>query len=90
MHTDHRPEDDRRTIEETVEMMELMPEEARRKVWLYARNLFSARRPANPYLPLSEAQILKDISTSREEMRNGDAENAEDAIQEMRGKYGFI
>lgn len=84
MYTDNRPPDERRTIEEIVEMLEMMPEEARRKVWIYTRNLFSAKRPANPYLPLNEAQIMADISKSREETREGRAVSAKEVIEEMR------
>lgn len=77
-------ENDRRTIEEIAEMLEMMPEEARRRVLLYTRSLFCAKRPASPYLPLTEAQLMADISKSREETREGRAVSAREVIGEMR------
>lgn len=78
------------TIEETVAMMETMPEEAQRKVLLYTRDLFSAKRPSNPYHPLSEKQILSDLAQSRKEAAGGKTEEAHEAINEMRKQHGFI
>lgn len=78
------------TIEETVSMMETMPEEAQRKILLYARELFSAKRPSNPYRPLSEKQILSDLAHSRKEAADGKSEEAHAAINAMRKQHGFI
>ncbi len=49
------------SIEATVSMLEVMPEDARIKVLEFTQGLFTSRKPANPFVPLTEEQILSDL-----------------------------
>ena len=78
------------TLEATVSMLEAMPEEARIKVYQYARSVFSSDRPANPFTPVSKESVLADLNTSSQEFERGEGMNAKNAIQEMRRQHGFV
>lgn len=78
------------TLEATVSMLEAMPEEARFKVYQYARSVFSSDRPANPFTPVSKESVLADLSASSEEFENGEGMNARNVVQEMRRQRGFV
>lgn len=43
----------------------------------------------NPYEAMSEKEMLKKLELSRKHAKEGLAEDAEDVIGEMRGKYGL-
>lgn len=43
----------------------------------------------NPYLPLSEEQLLQKLELSRKHAEQGQYRNADDAISDMRAKYGL-
>ena len=43
----------------------------------------------NPYLPLSEEQLLQKLELSRKHAEQGQYRNADDVISEMRAKYGL-
>ena len=78
------------TVEATLSMLESMPEEARHKVFLYTRELFSSERPSNPFTPVSESQVLADLEKATKEFGNGEGVDAVDAISSMRKQHGFI
>ncbi|MDY6325057.1 MAG: hypothetical protein SPL99_08325 [Catonella sp.] len=78
------------TIEAAVSMLETMPEEAQLKVLLYTKNLFSAKRPANPFVPLSKEKIIYDLETSERQIAEGQFQRADDAIMELREEHGFV
>ena len=78
------------TLEATVSMLEAMPEEARIKVYEYARSMFSSDRPANPFTPVTKEKILSDLNASSQEFMNGEGLDAKDAIREMRRQHGFV
>ena len=46
------------TLDATVSMLEAMPEDARIKVMEFTQKLFTSRKPANPFVPVSQEQIL--------------------------------
>lgn len=77
-------------ISATVSMLETMPEEARKKVLSYTKQLFYSYRPENPYTPVSTEKILKDIDASTEEFSMGLGKDAREAIEEMRRRHGFV
>ena len=81
---------DMSTLEATVSMLQAMPEEARRKVFEYTQRLFVARKPANPFVPLTEEQILSDLEESRNQIAASQGLNMKNALEEMGKKYGFI
>ena len=43
----------------------------------------------NPYLPLSEEQLLQKLELSRKHAELGQYRNADDVISDMRAKYGL-
>ena len=78
------------TLEATVSMLQAMPEEARQKVFEYTQRLFVSRKPANPFVPLTEAQMLSDLEESRSQIAAGQGLDMKNALEEMGKKYGFI
>lgn len=59
------------TLDETVSMLEAMPEDARIKVMEFTLKLFTSRKPANPFVPASQEQILSDLAESRQQIASG-------------------
>ena len=53
------------TLDATVSMLEAMPEDARIKVMQFTQKLFTSRKPSNPFIPVSQEQILSDLAESR-------------------------
>ncbi len=78
------------TIEATMSMMEVMPEDARIKVMEYTQKLFSSKKPANPYVPLTEEQILADLKKSHRQIKEGKGIPADEAMAELGRRHGFI
>lgn len=78
------------TIEATMSMMEVMPEDARIKVMEYAQKLFTSRKPANPFVSLTTEQILSDLDEAHREIEDGKGMEAGAAMAEMGKKHGFI
>ena len=52
------------SMEATISMLKVMPEEARLKVLEFTKKLFTSERPANPHTPLTAIQILGDLEES--------------------------
>ena len=71
-------------------MLEAMPEDARIKVMEFTQKLFTSRKPANPFVPVSQEQILSDLAESRQQISAGQGLNMEDALKRMGKQHGFI
>ena len=78
------------TLDATVSMLEAMPEDARIKVMQFTQKLFTSRKPANPFVPLSQEQILSDLAGSRQQTSEGKGLDMEDALKTMGKQHGFI
>ncbi|MBD5468390.1 MAG: hypothetical protein HDR21_09600 [Lachnospiraceae bacterium] len=78
------------TLDATVSMLEAMPEEARIKVLEFTRQLFNARKPANPFVPVGQGQVYSDLAESRQQIAAGQGLNMEDALGRMGKQHGFI
>ena len=78
------------TLDATVSMLEAMPEDARIKVLEFTRQLFTSRKPANPFVPVSQEQVLSDLAESRQQIAAGQGLNMEDALSRMGKQHGFI
>ena len=78
------------TLDATVSMLEAMPEDARIKVMEFTQKLFTSRKPANPFVPVSQEQILSDLAESRQQISAGQGLNMEDALKRMGTQHGFI
>ncbi|MEE3462271.1 MAG: hypothetical protein VZR00_10390 [Lachnospiraceae bacterium] len=78
------------TIETTVSMLETMPEEAQKKVLLFTQELFTAERPANPFMPKSKEKILSELDESEKQIAEGKCQEASAAIMELKKQHGFV
>ena len=78
------------TLDATVSMLEAMPEDARIKVLEFTQQLFTSKKPANPFVPVSEEQIFSDLAESRRQIADGSGLNMEEALNEMGKQHGFI
>ena len=78
------------TLEATVSMLQAMPEDARRKVFEYTRELFTRPKPGNPFVPLTTDRILSDLEESRAQIEDGQGVEMDKALEEMGKRHGFI
>ena len=78
------------TLEATVSMLQAMPEDARRKVFEYTRELFTRPKAANPFVPLTADRILSDLEESRAQIEDGQGVEMDKALEEMGKQHGFI
>ena len=78
------------TLDATISMLETMPEDARIKVMEYTQRLFTSKKTANPFVPVSQEQILSDLAESRRQISDGKGLDMEDALNRMGKQHGFI
>lgn len=78
------------TLDATISMLEAMPEEARIKVMEFTQKLFTSKKPANPFVPASQEQILSDLAESRQQIADGKGVDMENALNRMGKQHGFI
>ena len=78
------------TLDATVSMLEVMPEDARIKVYEFTQQLFTAGKPANPFTPIGASQVLSDLAKSRQQIAEGKGIDMNEALKEMGKKHGFI
>ncbi len=71
-------------------MLEAMPEDARIKVMEFTQKLFTSRKPVNPFIPVSQEQLLSDLAESRQQISDGKGLDMEDALKRMGKQHGFI
>ena len=78
------------TLDATVSMLEAMPEDTKIKVIEFTQRLFTSRKPANPFIPVSQGQILSDLAESRQQISDGKGLDMKDALNSMGKQHGFI
>lgn len=78
------------TLDATVSMLEVMPEDARIKVLEFTQQLFTSRKPANPFVPVDTQQVLSDLAESQQQITDGKGLDMEDALNTMGKRHGFI
>lgn len=78
------------TIEATVSMLEAMPEEARIKVFEYTQQIFTSRKPANPFVPVGEKEVLSTLAWSRQQIAEGKGLDMEEALNGLGERHGFL
>ena len=78
------------TMEATISMLEAMPEDARIKVMEYTQRLFTASKPANPFVSVSNHEILSDLEESRKQIAGGQGLDMKDALDDLGKRHGFI
>ena len=87
---DHERRFPRSTLDATISMLEAMPEDARIKVMEFTQKLFTSRKPANPFVPVSQEQILSDLAESRQQISDSKGLDMEDILKRMGKQHGFI
>ncbi len=78
------------TLDATVAMLEAMPEDARIKVLEFTQQLFTSRKPANPFVPISQEQVLSDLAESHRQIADGEGLDMKDALNRMGKQHGFV
>ena len=75
------------TLDATISMLEDLPESELQAIHDITYILYS--KTVSTLRPLKKEQILEDLSVSREQVKNGEFSDAEDAITEIEVKYGI-
>lgn len=78
------------TIDATVSMLEVMPEEARLKVFEFTQQLFASKKTENPFVPVTVKNVLSDLAESRQQIAEGSGLDMKDALNELGKQHGFI
>lgn len=78
------------TLDATISMLESMPEDARIQVMEFTQKLFTSGKPANPFVPVSQEQILSDLAESRRQISDGEGLDMENALNRMGKEHGFL
>lgn len=77
------------TLENTISMLEVLPEADLVKIQDFTRKLFKQRSTACPFPPKSRDEIYRDLEISRRQAAAGDCQEMGQALAEIRGKYGL-
>ncbi len=77
------------TLENTISMMELLPEDDLIEIQNLTKKLFNLRNADNPFQPLSKHEIMRDLQISREQTKNGQYKDMDKALEGIREKYGL-
>ena len=78
------------TLEATVSMLEVMPDDDKTKVYEYTQSLFEASKSNNPFVPKTKEDILTDLEESREQISRGEGLDAKEGLMEMGKRHGFV
>lgn len=76
-------------FENTVSMMEVLPESDLIEIENFTKKLYMLRNSESPFHPLTEEEILNDLQISREQIAQGKCKEMGQAIEEIRNKYGL-
>lgn len=77
------------TLEATMSMLEVLSEEDLLRVQNFARCLFMSQNSEYPFRTLTKGEILKQLSTSRQQYVDGNYKDAETFGDEIMEKYGL-
>lgn len=75
-------------LENTMSMLEMMPDSDVLEVQNYAKNLL-IKDTSNPFQPLTRGQIMHDLEISTEQFENGQYSNADEVHRRIRDRYGI-
>ena len=75
------------TLEQTVSMLESLPEDDVKAIHDITYRFYIRER--SPFKPVTREQILKDLAISRQQITNGEGKELGEAIQEIEAKYGL-
>ena len=77
------------TLENTISMMEVLPETDLVKIQDFTRKLFRKRGAACPFQPKSREEIYRDLEISRQQVIEGKCQEMGKALAEIGEKYGL-
>lgn len=77
------------TLDATVSMLEVMPEDARIKVLEFTRQLFTSPKPANPFIPVNREQVLSDLAESRQQITSGQGVDMKETLTGIGKQHGY-
>lgn len=78
------------TIDATVSMLEVMPEEARLKVFEFTQQLVVSKKQESPFVSVTVKSVLSDLAESRQQIAEGNGLDMEDALEEIGKQHGFV
>lgn len=78
------------TIDATVSMLEVMPEEARLKVFEFTQQLFVSKKQENPFVSVTVKSVLSDLAESRQQIAEGNGLDMGNALEELGKQHGFV
>jgi len=76
------------TLEKTQIMLELLPEKDIETIYVLTKKMLDEKK-STVFKPLTREEIIHDLETSSEQIRQGRCSSAEDVVKRMRGKYGL-
>jgi EAL domain-containing protein (putative c-di-GMP-specific phosphodiesterase class I) len=77
------------TIEATISMMEVLPEDDLVQICNFTTMLYEKRKVNNPFVPLTEEKLMSDLETSRTQIAQGKSLNMKTALEQLGAKYGI-
>jgi EAL domain-containing protein (putative c-di-GMP-specific phosphodiesterase class I) len=77
------------TIEATISMMEVLPEDDLVQIRNFTTTLYEKRKVNNLFVPLTEEKLMDDLKTSREQIEQGKSLNMKTALEQLGAKYGI-
>lgn len=75
------------TLEQTVSMLELLPEDDVKAIHDITCRLFILE--SSLAAPLKREKVVSDLAISREQIENGESKELGEAVREIEEKYGF-
>lgn len=76
-------------LESTISMIKVMPEADLAEIQNFAKKLLQRRNADSPFLLKSREDIYKDLEVSRQQIQNGEYQEAREFIAEVRKEYGI-
>lgn len=77
------------TLENTISMLEVLPETDLIKIQNFAEKLFRQSGAKCPFPPKSKKEIYRDLEISRQQASEGKCQEMGQALAEIREKYGL-
>ena len=76
-------------LDRTKQMMDLLGDEQLEAIQSVAKAFLKQKEEDSPFRPVTKAQILEDIQGSKEDFSANRAQDAKDAMREMRSEIGL-
>ncbi len=76
-------------IEDTIAMMEVLPEADVVKIQNFTRKLLQAQSAVSPFYPKRKEEIYQNLELSRKQVAEGKCRRAKEMFDELERKYGI-